>query len=477
MKSLKYILSLSLVVFFAASCDEGFEELNTNPNDPVAVPSGLLIADVARSATNNLYSTFVGGDMGACWSQQWGKVQYNDEERYDPRESVIESTWKNIYEDVISDAHSMHTLAVAEENANMQGVALTLKAYGFHVLTDLYGDIPYSEAIKATEGIFKPAYDNQEAVYTGILATLDEAITLLGTSGDINSSSDLVYGGDAMMWKKFASSLKFRCLMRISAKKDVSADLQALVNAGNLFSSNDEEASITYLSNDPNANPIYETIVFGNRTEFRIGEVIVNLLEDRNDPRLAVYAQPNTEGNYVGKPAGYLALPSDTWNVNTTSAIGTKYLEAEAPGYFMSYPELLFLMAEAAQKGYISGSANDYYLAGIEASFAANGISADYADYVGQATIPLASGTELEQIATQNYLALFCQGVEAWTEWRRTGFPALTPAVDNSLPDPNMMPVRYTYPTIEESVNKDSYNAAVANQGANALTTKVWWMN
>ena len=476
MKNISLIFTLAVGLVLFMGCDKDFEEINNNPNDPIAVPSGLLTADVVFNAGNTLYSTFVGGDMGSCWAQHWGKVQYNDEERYQPRGSVIEVTvWKTIYEDVISDAKTMQNLAVAEGNENMQGVALVMQAYGYSLLTDVFGSIPFSEAIRADEGIFSPKYDTQEEVYTGILAMLDEANSLFSADGGtILANSDILYGGDYSKWQKFANSLKFRSLMRISGKVNVASQLQALTSQP-MFSSNSDEAKLIYLANDPSANPIFETIVFGNRAEFKVNSVMVDMMAGINDPRLPIYAAPNEDGEIRGKPAGIENVPNDDYNYSNVSPIGSAYLQATAPGYFLSYSELQFLMAEAAHKGYISGSAETYYQNGVSASFAANGLNqADAAAYLAQGTVAYTQATGLQKIAEQNWLGLFCQGIEAWTEWRRTGYPALQPAIEAVI---NEIPSRFTYPSIEQSVNKANYDAAVSGQGADLLTTKVWWMN
>ncbi len=476
MKNISLIFTLAVGLVLFMGCDKDFEEINNNPNDPIAVPSGLLTADVVFNAGNTLYSTFVGGDMGSCWAQHWGKVQYNDEERYQPRGSVIEVTvWKTIYEDVISDAKTMQNLAVAEGNENMQGVALVMQAYGYSLLTDVFGSIPFSEAIRADEGIFSPKYDTQEEVYTGILAMLDEANSLFSADGGtILANSDILYGGDYSKWQKFANSLKFRSLMRISGKVNVASQLQALTSQP-MFSSNSDEAKLIYLANDPSANPIFETIVFGNRAEFKVNSVMVDMMAGINDPRLPIYAAPNEDGEIRGKPAGIENVPNDDYNYSNVSPIGSAYLQATAPGYFLSYSELQFLMAEAAHKGYISGSAETYYQNGVSASFAANGLSQADADaYLAQGTVAYTQATGLQKIAEQNWLGLFCQGIEAWTEWRRTGYPALQPAIEAVI---NEIPSRFTYPSIEQSVNKANYDAAVSGQGADLLTTKVWWMN
>lgn len=471
MKRFKITLFFFATLLLIVGCDKDFEEINQDPNNPTAVPAHLLLINPIFRAQNQLYSTFVGADMGSCWSQQMAKVQYNDEARYQPRPGVIDGIWTTFYATVISDAKAMYDLAEAEGNNNLMAVALTLQAYGYHVLTDMYGNIPFSEALKTDEGILLPKYDSQADVYTGILAMLTTANGLYG-DGEIDATSDIMYGGDASKWQKFTNSLKFRCLMRISGKVAVSGDLQALVNAGNMFGSNDDEAKLIYQSASPNANPLFETIVFGTRGEFKVNEFMIAPMRDNSpqDPRLGQYAQVNDTGAYRGKPSGYSDVPNDTYNYTNVSAIGSFYLRPEAPGYFMSFSELNFLMAEAAQKGYISGSASNYYNAGIAASFAANQVSDN--GYI--AANALSSGTELEQIATQNWYALFAQGVESWTEQRRTGYPVLTPAFEGFI---SQIPSRYYYPSVESSINATNYNAAVADQGADNLTTPVWWMN
>lgn len=474
MKILKYALIFSFLSILISGCDKGFEELNKNPNEPTKVPSGLLLADVVRNTGNNLYSTFVGGDMGECWAQHWAKVQYNDEARYIPRSSVIESVWKNFYEDVISDAAQMETLAAEEGNEAAQGAALVMQAYGFMILTDYYGDIPYTDAIKAGEGEFSPKYDKQEVVYDGILDMLSRASSLLNSNnGSLVATSDLLYNGNISGWEKFANSLKFRALMRISAKRDVSADLTDLLSKP-MFASNADDADFVYLDAYPNANPIWENIVRGVREEFKVNSVLVDMLADNNDPRLPVYVATNVDGEYRGKPSGIFDVPNDDYNYDNVSPIGSAYLQPSSPAIFMSYSELLFLMAEASKKNLIGGNAEDLYKAGVQASMMKNDVADGYDAYIGSAFGSYSEANALEKIATQKWLALFCQGAEAWTEWRRTGFPTLTPAIEGNI---NEIPSRLPYPAIEQSVNKDNYNAAVSSQGADLLTTPIWWLN
>lgn len=484
MKRFKITGILFAALLIVTSCDKDFEEINQDPNNPTSLPSHLIIPTAVRNMQNRLNSTFVGGDMGACWSQQFAKVQYNDEARYIPRQSIISATWTTLYggvgnsntnptttTGVLSQADAIYNLAEVEENTVMMGLALVLQAHSYSVAADMYGDVPFSEAIRGDEGIIAPAYDAQESVYNGIISMLSQAISLLDSGvGTIDSGSDILYGGDAGLWKKFAASLQFRCLMRISGKQNVSSQLQALVNSGNLFSSNAEEAKLIYLSASPSANPLYETVVFGTRGEWKVNSVIVDMMLDNNDPRLPQIAQLNDAGIYRGKPSGYSDVPNNDYNYTNVSAIGSFYLRPEAPGYYISNAQLQFLMAEAAQKGYISGSASMYYEAGITASFEANGVSDN--GYISSNS--LSGSTALQQIGTEMWKALFAQGVESWTEQRRTGYPMLSPAIEGDI---NHIPRRYNYPTIESSINAANYEAAVASQGADNLSTPVWWMN
>jgi len=303
----RYSVYLSLIALIAVGCDAGFDEINQNPNNPLNISPNLLLGQIEKSTVDLTYSTFNGGDMGACWSQQLSKVQYNDEERFNPRQGSIAGVWNGIYASIISDANSMYKLADAEGNNNLKGVALVLQSYGYLLLTDLYGDIPFTEAMQAEQGLISPIYNTQEEVYNGVFEMLDNAAALLGTGGTIEATTDLVYGGDANNWERFANSLKFRALMRISKKMNVSSQLQALIDGGNLFTGNGNEAKFAYQVENPNANPIYETVVFGTRNEWKVCNIFVDQLVNTNDPRLPQMVDDlDDDLVYRGKPSGII---------------------------------------------------------------------------------------------------------------------------------------------------------------------------
>lgn len=472
------ILIFALFALISVSCDKDFEEVNTDPNNPTKVPAHLLLGNILRVNQNAIYGMQQGGDMGMCWAQHLSKVQYNDEERYIPRRSGIDAVWNSLYASVISDAKSMGTLAETEGNKNIQAISLVLQANAFQILTDLYGPVPFSEVL--IKGVLQPKYDSQEDVYNGLIKMLTDADALFASASEsetVVGSSDLLYGGDVAKWRRFANSLKFKALMRISNKVNVSAQLQALVNSGNLMQSVDDSAQITYLSAQPDANPIYETIVFGTRTEYKMSSVFINKLNSYTDPRLPIMAAKNNAGLYVGNVPG----EENSSNYGGFSSPGSFYLAPTLKGVVLSYAQTEFYLAEAASRGLISGGISGslaHYEKAIEANFLFNGLSsAQAAVYAAKANVTYTNAAQAKiNIGEQLWISLFGQGFEAWTEWRRTGVPTLLPVVGAAEPT---IPKRLYYESNEVSLNRNSYNAGVALLGAGGddLTTPIWWMN
>jgi hypothetical protein len=472
------IFIFAVFALISASCDKDFEEVNTDPNNPTKVPAHLLLGNILRVNQNAIYGMQQGGDMGMCWAQHLSKVQYNDEERYIPRRASIDGVWNALYASVISDAKSMKTLAEKEENKNLQAISLVIQANAFQILTDLYGPIPFKDVFKS--GVLKPSYDTQEVVYTGIIDMLTEADALFAAASStetVVTTSDILYGGNVTKWKKLANSLKLKALMRISNKVNVSSQVQALVNSGNLMSSITDSAELSYLAAQPDANPIYETIVFGTRTEYKMSSVFINKLNSYTDPRLPIMAAKNNAGLYVGNipgqenPSNYLGF----------SSLGSLYLTPTLKGVMLSYAQVEFYLAEAASRGLISGGITEslvHYNKGIEANFAFNGLSSTAA--AAYAALPNVTYTNAggakNNIGDQMWISLFGQGFEAWTEWRRTGVPALLPVVNAAEPT---IPKRLYYESNEISLNKENYNAGVGLLGAGGdnLSTPIWWMN
>jgi hypothetical protein len=474
-KVMKKIFSLFIVTLSLWSCDKNFEEINTSPNNSQTTDPNLLLSSAMITTQNTLYNAQIGGDMGLCWAQQWSKVQYNSEERYTPRRAVMNSVWTNIYASSIAECKAAYELAGERGNTNLQAVSLVLEANNFQILTDIFGPVPFNEAV--SPGVTKPVHDTEEVVYDGILSLLDEAETLFATgTGEFTTTADFIYQGDVVKWRKFAASLKLKALMRISSKRNVSAEVNALVSSGLLMSSNDDSAQLAYNSSQPDANPIYETIVYGNRAEYKVSSVLVDKLNLLSDPRLSKFAQVNNASTYVGNLPGV----ENPGNYNGFSSPGIGYLSPILPGVLLSYSQIELYLAEAALTGVISGgltTADDHYRNGIAANMDFNGVSASQVTtYLSQPSLDFASvAVGKEKIGLQMWFALYGQGIEAWTEWRRTGQPALLPVVQAQI---SVIPKRFYYSTDSQNFNQTNYQAAAALlDNGDTMLSKVWWMN
>jgi hypothetical protein len=440
--------------------------------------------------------------------QYTAKIQFVNEDRYLWGEK--NGIWNNVYGNM-RNVQNMIDLASSNSpvQQNYLGVALILKSWLFSLATDSYGDIPYSEAIKAkTSGVYLPKYDTQEAIYNGLLADLKKANEILGTSNE-TIAGDILYNGSVIKWRRLANSLRLRLLMRISKKRSVNADMQAIV--GNLtqnpiMTSNDDNAELKYLADVPaNQWPLYSSRV-GSFDEIRVGKTLSDRLRAINDPRLSVFGRPSQRSIAAGTPViegvpnglGDVAALNFNGGPQGVSRVGYSYaclvcndnnqaapLPNVARGILMNYSELQFILAEASEKGMITSSTSTetYYLNGVQSNFAyyaamvpaAYGITvtppATY--YTQPAVAYVGTSTEkLGKIALQKWVSLFFTGLEAWFDWRRTGLPVIVPGVDNL--NNNRVPVRFIYPLSEQALNKVNRDAAVARQGVDDINTLIW---
>ena len=482
-----FLKSLAMVGLIAlvSGCTKDFDEINVTPNSPTAVNSGLLLPQIQRDMMNAL--------MGETWGigniviQHTAKNQFVNEDRYLWGE--LNSIWNNVY-DNMRDVKIILQQSEANGEQNYKAVALIMKSWMFTLATDAYGDVPYSEALNAKEGQNYPKYDKQEDIYNGILSDLKTASDLLGTSSEA-VAGDVIFKGDIAKWKKLANSLRIRALMRISNKRDVSADLRSIVdNAANypVFESVADNAVYSYASSAPDQFPLHSSRI-GSFNEFRASKTLLDTLKTLNDPRMPIFFRPtpSTIGSanpvYVGIPNGMNDVDALQFNGGPQfqSTIGTLFYEEAvtskglsiAKGVIMTFAELQFLLAEAAEKGLISGDAKTYYENGVNASFSFYGLTtpANYftlpqVDYTGS------QQQKLSKIGFQKWVSLYFQGLEAWFDWRRTGIPALLPGISNQ--NNNLIPVRFRYPIIEQALNNAAYKEAVQRQGPDDLNSKMW---
>lgn len=508
-KIIKYTIGLALVALLplAYSCTKDFEEINTNDNAPTADKAApdMLLTNAVESLTDRVHDIWLGGEIGSCWVQHLAKVQYTDEDRYVPRIAVINTVWSSLYAASGNDVDIMIKVAKARQHDNYLGVAYVLKAYITSVITDLWGDVPYTEAWKASQGITSPVYDSQNSIYRDLIAKLDTANMLLDPTGS-DIEGDILYANDISKWKKFANSLRLRLLLRMQAKDATYAGgimtNMLVTNAADypLFESNADNAALKYLGSAPNNNPINENRK--TRDDHRVSKTIIDFMWTNNpnvDWRVMVYANLSEGGSdFVGLPNGLTSAKAAAYlgnGLKMTCKLGDYFTAANAPGMLMSYAELQFILAEIVQRNLVVGAphtAQEYYEAGVSASYEQYGdqiveLGADLfgnpgtltaQDYVADYFTNSDGGwgyygDPLYEIAYQKWLAMFDQGIQAWFEWRRTGVPVLTPAEDGL--NGGKIPVRIYYPSDEYARNGVNVNTAVQGQGADNLNTLVWW--
>jgi hypothetical protein len=477
----KYIPALLLTALFVTGCDHGFDEVNTNPNAPEVVTPDLLLPHGIESAVDLYWGsgvTSLGADVGNLYAQYWARIQYTDVDRYVVSQDVVDNSWRDFYIESLADFQRIYTLGQESNNPNYTAIALIMRSWVFSLLTDTYGDIPYSQALHGLDNKLSPAYDSQKDVYAGMIAELKMASDLIVTNGS-PVSGDILFSGQMGKWQKFANSLSLRLLNRMLDKADAPVNARAEMERILLdpvkypvFTSNSEMAVLNYLPAQPNNNPINQNRI--SRDDHRVSATLVDKLITLNDARLAVYAnKPEAGGDFKGVPNGLLVSEANALGLAKTSKVGSYFTAATAPAVLMSYAELLFIKAEAGYKGIAAaGDPAQNYTEGIKESFKQYNLTADEA-YLTATTYK--GGAEgYTQIMEQKWIALFGQGLEAWTEQRRTGIPALQIPAANA--NNGILPTRLPYPSSEESLNYIHFKEALDRQGgANDRTLKLWW--
>ena len=500
---LKASLAAASLVAGLAACDaDKLTEVNANPNQPEKVESPTLFTNAVVGIMQELRGAGMEHGLSGVWSQHFSEIQYPEDDLSQPRNSTIEFYWTALYAGTISGVTtgSMQELTQilnqSQGQPNILGPTLTMRAFTAQVMTDYWGDMPFTEAGRGAED-YTPAYDKQAAIYDSIFASLTQAATMMSPAGVSLGDADPVYGGDPAAWTKLANSLHARAAIRISFvdKGKATAELTKAL-AGPVFTSNADNAAVVW-PGGVLANPLClnwsDAGCGGTRDDQRVSKRLVDTLKANNDPRLAAFAEPTgaSQGatpsacdiEYRGYPNG-LASPSET-NTCTGKAFSlgdysrpTLSIRSEAsPSYIMTYAELLFIQAEAAARNMVPGNAAALYNAAITASMQQWGIAgADITAYLNQPSVVYKGGAAgLQQIAYEKWVALYNNETEAYAEVRRLDYPVLVPGPNQ---DPAVIPTRLPYPDIENSLNAENLAAAKAAQGGETGTTvegKLWW--
>lgn len=483
-KSLLLLLPLWGLGGFA-SCTKEFDEMNVDPNNPTALSPQYLLPYALETSIDRYW----GGrtrferlnlDGAMLWMQYLSRNIYSNEgDNYGLSPAFYNNNWKALFNEGLLNYQRIVTLSQAGgkyENANYEGIGMVMRSWTFSVLTDLYGPIPYTEALKGTadEPIYSPAYDSMDKVYAGLLADLKTASDKLDAKGPA-VSGDILYNGDITKWKKFANSLRLRLANRQAGKKAteskaIMAEILADPVKYPVFTSNTDNASLKTTEVLSSNNEFYLVMINDSRTDWSMSKTFVDKLTELGDARLAVFAQPNKAGKYEGHANGLPDAIATTY-LGTSSNIGTYFIQKTSPEVLMTFAELNLILAEAALDGDISGSAQTYLEKGVTASFD------QYALKVSDAYLKTVGTVSKEKIMEQKWIALFGQGIEAWTEYRRTGLPVL-PAKDPRafFENDGVLPTRLPYPGSEESLNKANFTKGLELiGGTNNTKAKLWW--
>lgn len=513
------LAAASIVAGFTACDADKLTEVNVNPNAPETVTSQSLFTNSVVGIMQSVRGSGLTHGFSGVWSQHFAEIQYPETDLNQPRTSNIDTFWARFYTGTVSGPTmgSMQDLnqilLQSPTSVNIIAPTLVFRAFTLETLTDMWGDVPFTEAGRGSE-ILTPKYDAQSVVYDSVFAMLTRAVAIPAPSEDVTSpnfvrmgDADPVYGGksaaaQAASWTKLANSLHARAALRLS-QVDAAKSKTELTKAfaGPVFTSNADNAFVTWPGGTL-GNPLCLNWINagcgGTRDDQRVSKRLVDTLKANSDPRLAAFADPTGNSQkatptvcditYRGYPNG-LAAPSEknacdpagklNYSLNDYSRPNISIRSPDSPSWIMSYAEVLFIKAEAAERGLVGtpAQAAAFYTAAITASMQQWEIDpADITAYLARPGVAYKGGAAgLQQIAYEKWVALYNQETEAWAEQRRLDYPVLKPGPDAAT---TTVPTRMPYPDAENSLNATNLNAAKANQGGavgTSLSGKVWW--
>jgi len=500
MKKTTSIILVAALLVMGTGCTKFNEDLNQNPNLPTKASNSQLLTYTINQISGAIEST-----AGILYVQHWSEKPYTDASRY----TIVNYDFYWIYSGAlmnlktILDTKDFNVTEGSKEN--QLAVARILRAWFYWHMTDRWGDIPYTDALKGLEN-FTPAYTSQKDIYYDLLKELKEAAAQID-EGSNAVTGDILYGGDMANWKKLANSMRLLMALRLSkidAAKGKAEFTEAA--AADLMENNSESAVYVHLANEANQNYWYYVFNVQGRQWYWASKTVTDYMKALNDPRLPIFADPAPNGSgYNGVPYGLDGNAVGLIPSATVSLTGVHVRAQNAPCYILTYAQVEFALAEAAKINWISGgdaAAQSHYEAAVEASVRQwnrnsfktyndavdkqvekvpynpndQGDVTGLAAYMAKPDVAYTSADALKKIGYQRWLHLYANGYEAWAEWRRTGYPELTPAPNNNG---IAIPRRQAYPVKEQNINGANYKNAVSGQpglgGKDDLTGRVWW--
>ncbi|WP_436486800.1 SusD/RagB family nutrient-binding outer membrane lipoprotein [Chitinophaga sp. ARDCPP14] len=483
----KYLILIFGVLF--VSCEKGLEDINVNPNESEVINPEFLLSSVLINTAYD-YQKEAYFDKPASAGRYITMVRNEGNDKFDwgPQ------SWDSYYSK-LSANREMMDLAKKLNVPQYVSVGKVLEAFNFAYVTDLFGDVPYSEALLLkTQTLAHPKYDPQQTVYPALLQTLKEANDELSSvTNKIDTLADVMYKGEPLNWRKFANSLRLRMLLRISKKYPTAfTEMQEILNDKSkypIFESNADNAEIIYQgtvsANSWPGSPLGSS--FDEFDKRKPSKEIVDALVQRNDPRLKVWiARVDSLTGGTTNPNPYVGVPNaipapydyngGKYHISRLSSLFSSPSGAMLRGSMLTYAEVCFILAECVQAGKVTvpgKTAESLYYDGIHANMKFYGVdqAAIDAGYFNQASVKY-NGT-LEQLIGQKWIAGFLKGAEAWFDNRRTGLPKF---VLGPMASTTVLPKRYIYPTGERDTNEEQYQKALTVFGADKQTTLMWYL-
>jgi hypothetical protein len=476
MKNIKILTASVLLCLLNFACTGDFNEVNEDPNRIAQISPGTLLNPIiyglaTHNADRSANITFDLMQVSLPFPSVSGGIH-----RYDLSDNIGSSSWSAYYK-WINNIKEMKEAAIMAEDRNYEAIALTLNAWAYSNLTDLFGPVPMTEAVRGDEGLLYPAFDSQQFVYQTILTDLERANTLYNTAKPMIYYSDILFQNDINKWRKFTNSLRMRLLLRISNRSETNAFQQLATMANNptlypVFTSNAESAIFKVTGVTPNISTWTRPQDFN--LSVKMASFFIDNLNTMSDPRRPIIALTATNSSNVS--IGYKGIPSDfagpesqfTYNAST---LNTNQVKNPMNIFLLTYAEVEFIKAELAQRGFYT-EAEIHYKKGVQAAIEQLGAVFPATYFTN--SLAAYDGT-LERIMLQKYYALYFTDYQQWFEHRRTGFPKLpttTAMLNNAI-----MPARFSYPTAIQINNEKNYLKAVEMLGPDSINTKVWWDN
>jgi len=451
----------SCILISVSGCKK-YIDVNKNPNQPVDVAEAQILAPVELAIASNLHA----GNVAMIVQEYMQVAALNqvapNAGTYLMYNTDVDGDWGNLYVTCLNNLVTLNQKATADGKTNYAGIAKILTAYCLGTGTDLWGDIPYTQAFKGSSN-FTPVYDPQKDIYTNIQSLLDAGIADIAKGGAVKpSGDDFFYAGNMAKWTKLAYTLKARYYMHLTKAPGYTAAAQAqlaLTALQNGMQSNDDDLKMAYAGAAGSENPWQQNFI--SASTMVLANTFVQGFKTRNDPRLSIMVAPATAtGLYTGLGEGLTTIGQ----LEEYSRPGDFYGATGANNYIVNYSEALFIKAEATLITSGFASAAPIYQSAVLSHMSKLGVSATDANtYLASRTLTAANATKLiiEEKGIANFLS-----TENFNDYRRTGYPVL-PAVPNAL---SSIPRRILYPQAEIISNPQPQQSA-------KLTDKVWWDN